>query len=56
LLGGAPPVKIRRRFDDRTVEELLRIAWWRWPIERIRESFDLLNCASAGKFVWAIGC
>lgn len=32
---GNPARVIRRRFDDRTVDRLLAIAWWNWPAEKI---------------------
>lgn len=35
VVAGNPARIVRRRFDDRTVERLMAIAWWDWPIERI---------------------
>jgi virginiamycin A acetyltransferase len=35
IVGGNPAVEIRRRFDDATVDRLLAIAWWAWPVERV---------------------
>lgn len=35
MVGGNPASMIRRRFDDATCDELLSIAWWDWPIEKI---------------------
>ena len=35
VVGGNPARVIRRRFDAPTVEALLEIAWWDWPIARI---------------------
>lgn len=35
IVGGNPAREIRRRFDDATVEQLLEIAWWDWPRERV---------------------
>jgi acetyltransferase-like isoleucine patch superfamily enzyme len=53
IVVGNPAREVRRRFDDGTIEELLRIAWWRWPIERIIDSADLLNGASVADFLRA---
>lgn len=36
IVGGVPAKPIRKRFDDETVERLLALKWWDWPIERIR--------------------
>ena len=35
VVGGNPGRVVRRRFDDATIEALLGIAWWDWPIDRI---------------------
>ncbi|UYV36427.1 CatB-related O-acetyltransferase [Rhodobacteraceae bacterium D3-12] len=35
VILGNPATVFRRRFDENTIAELLRIAWWDWPIERI---------------------
>lgn len=35
IVGGNPAQVIRRRFDEATVAELLAIAWWHWPVEKI---------------------
>lgn len=35
IVGGNPAKVIRQRFDDETIEALLTIQWWNWPIEKI---------------------
>ena len=35
IMGGVPARPIRRRFDEATVETLLRLRWWEWPKEKI---------------------
>ena len=35
IVGGVPARLIRKRFDDKTVEMLLRLKWWDWPSEKI---------------------
>ncbi|MTH97053.1 CatB-related O-acetyltransferase [Roseibium sp. RKSG952] len=35
IAAGNPARPVKRRFDDRTVERLLEIAWWDWPIEKV---------------------
>lgn len=35
IMGGVPARPIRRRFDEATVETLLRLHWWDWPKEKI---------------------
>ncbi len=35
IVGGNPARVIRLRFHEATVEALLAIAWWNWPVARI---------------------
>lgn len=42
IVGGNPAQPIRRRFDDRQIEVLLRVKWWDWPLERITRHIRLL--------------
>lgn len=44
VVGGSPAREIRKRFPDEQIAMLLEIAWWDWPIERIRDAMPLL-CA-----------
>lgn len=43
VVGGNPARELYRRFDDEDIEELLRIRWWDWPDEKVRENLDWLN-------------
>jgi acetyltransferase-like isoleucine patch superfamily enzyme len=38
IVGGNPARLIRKRFCEETIAKLLRLCWWDWPEERIRES------------------
>lgn len=38
IVAGVPGKKIRRRFDEQTVERLEQLAWWDWPRERLFEA------------------
>ena len=42
VVVGNPAREIRRRFDDATVERLLTLRWWEWPLEEIRRRVPLL--------------
>lgn len=35
IVGGNPATLIRKRFDDKTTELLLKIQWWNWEFEKI---------------------
>jgi acetyltransferase-like isoleucine patch superfamily enzyme len=41
VVGGVPAKIIKMRFEPEQIEELLKIAWWDWPEERIRKNLDL---------------
>lgn len=38
IVGGVPAKPIRKRFAKETVNTLLKIKWWDWPIERITQN------------------
>lgn len=35
IVGGNPAKLIRNRFDEKTIELLLKVQWWNWDIEKI---------------------
>jgi len=35
IVGGNPAKLIRNRFDDNTIQALLKLQWWDWEIEKI---------------------
>jgi virginiamycin A acetyltransferase len=35
IVAGNPAVVVRRRFSPTTVDELLAVAWWEWPVDKI---------------------
>ena len=37
IVGGVPAKVIRYRFEKETVDRLLSVRWWDWPLETIRE-------------------
>ena len=44
IVGGTPAKQIRKRFDDKTIDAMLRIRWWDWPFEEIQKSLpDIMN-------------
>lgn len=42
IVAGVPARKIKMRFNEETVKDLLEIKWWDWPVEIIREHQELL--------------
>lgn len=53
IVAGNPAREIRRRFSDEQVRELLEIAWWRWPLERILETVPELCSENVDAFIRA---
>ena len=43
IVGGIPAKVIRRRFDDNLCDDLLRIQWWNWPIDVLKDAAPLFN-------------
>ena len=53
IVGGVPAKQIGQRFSDEQIAALLRIAWWAWPLETIKERVDLLSSPDIDPFIEA---
>ena len=42
VVSGNPARLIKKRFDDETIDKLLSIQWWNWPVEKIRKNVHLI--------------
>lgn len=42
IVAGVPARRIGVRFDSETIERLLRIQWWNWPLEKVELHKELL--------------
>ncbi|EYF05660.1 type B chloramphenicol O-acetyltransferase [Chondromyces apiculatus] len=42
IVGGNPARPIRKRFSDEHIAMLLEMAWWDWPLDRIKGAMKLL--------------
>ena len=38
IIAGVPAEKIKMRFDNRTIKELITSKWWTWSEEKIKEN------------------
>lgn len=43
VVAGNPARRVRSRFSGDSVERLLQLAWWDWPIETVRQHIGALN-------------
>ncbi len=48
VVGGVPAAPIKMRFDERTVDTLLKIRWWEWPEERIKRNITAIQSGRIG--------
>jgi acetyltransferase-like isoleucine patch superfamily enzyme len=51
IVAGNPAQIVRYRFDQGTIQALLRIRWWDWRLEKIVENAAWLNGADVHEFV-----
>jgi virginiamycin A acetyltransferase len=42
IVGGNPAKEIRKRFDQDTIDFLLNLQWWNWPVEKITRHMELI--------------
>lgn len=48
IVAGNPAAVIRQRFDEKTTQALLDLAWWDWPIENINKAINAIRGADLG--------
>jgi acetyltransferase-like isoleucine patch superfamily enzyme len=53
IVAGVPARPIRTRFRPEQITALLRIAWWDWPIEQVRERCRGLMSGQVDEFIAA---
>ena len=51
IVVGNPAREVGRRFTDEQVEALLRIRWWDWPTDLVRQRVDLLSSPDVGRLI-----
>ncbi len=55
IVAGNPARIVRYRFDQETIQKLLRIKWWNWPDEKVKENIHLICCDSIDAFIKTFG-
>jgi acetyltransferase-like isoleucine patch superfamily enzyme len=43
IVGGSPAKVIKYRFNQDTINTLLKSAWWEWSVEKIKAHKELFN-------------
>jgi len=51
IVAGNPAKLIRYRFDQETIELLLKLQWWNWSIEKINQYVPLLCSNNIENFI-----
>ena len=40
IVVGVPGKQIKKRFSDDIIEKLLKIEWWHWSYDKVKENLD----------------
>ena len=51
IVAGNPARQRRLRFPEQQVRQLEQIAWWDWPIEKIKDAWPLLLSGKVAEFI-----
>lgn len=51
IIGGNPARHLAYRFDAATIDALQRIAWWDWPLAKIKAAWPLLLADDVSAFI-----
>ncbi len=43
IVGGIPAKMIKKRFDDKTIADLLNMKWWNWSTEKIAQNIEAIQ-------------
>jgi virginiamycin A acetyltransferase len=46
IVAGNPSKPIKSRFPSETIEELMRIKWWDWDLEKITRNLEVITSGS----------
>lgn len=51
IVAGNPARVLRRRFEERIAERVMRLAWWDWDHERLRQALPEFRMANIDAFL-----
>lgn len=51
IVGGVPAKPIRKRFSDETITKLLKLQWWNWSAERIKQNLSAIQNGQISKLI-----
>lgn len=47
-MGGVPAKPIRKRFNEETIDILLKLKWWDWSKEKIAKNIAAIQSGNLG--------
>lgn len=53
IMAGVPARVVRYRFDKKTIQRLLKVAWWDWPEDAVRKHLPLMMSTDIDAFLVA---
>ncbi|WP_375241426.1 CatB-related O-acetyltransferase [Polaribacter sp.] len=51
IVAGNPARVIRKRFTDKQIEKLIKISWWNWEDEKIKNNLEQLSSLELDNFL-----
>lgn len=51
IVAGNPGRLVKCRFDQATIADLQEIAWWNWPVSKIKDAWPLLLSSDIKLFI-----
>lgn len=51
IVAGIPATPLRARYDDKTAERMMALAWWDWPHARLRTALEDFRTLKAEAFL-----
>jgi virginiamycin A acetyltransferase len=51
VTAGNPARAVRKRFDQETIDKLIKIHWWDWEFQRVKENLPLLLSDNLKEFI-----
>ena len=49
VVAGNPCIELKKRFSNDDIAFLLKLRWWDWPVEKLREHLHIICSANLSK-------
>ena len=54
VVGGNPAKEIKKRFSEDQIEQLLKLKWWDWEMERITQQLEYLTSGNVDALIQSV--